>query len=142
MSDTPKTDALADKCRFFPVATERSNVIWDHARQLERELARLRAQVEAARTVIERGVDLVGDRLGEWEGVRAWLEQPASDYLTERQIRDDEATACMQACQDEVPRAVAHDPEEQKYADVLTKIYSYMASLLTAAIERRIAGRK
>jgi hypothetical protein len=41
----------------------------------------LRAQVEAARAIINRGVELMtAEQVGAWEGVRAWLEQDASDY--------------------------------------------------------------
>jgi len=41
----------------------------------------LQAQIEAARQVILRGVELLDDRVGEWEGARAWLEQDAADYF-------------------------------------------------------------
>ena len=41
----------------------------------------LRAQLEAARKIIERGVELMPlEQLGKWEGVRAWQESETEHY--------------------------------------------------------------
>jgi hypothetical protein len=56
------------------------------AKQLSRAellhtILRLKAQVEAARIIIMRANDLMTpDQVGQWEGVRSWLEQDETDY--------------------------------------------------------------
>ena len=46
-----------------------------------RKEKQLRYQVEAARDVINRAVDLMtSEQLGQWTGVRSWLEQSHEDY--------------------------------------------------------------
>jgi hypothetical protein len=48
------------------------------------EYKRLKAQVETAMEIIQRGVDLMTDeQLGKWKGVRSFLEQQTDDYLPE-----------------------------------------------------------
>lgn len=51
---------------------------------LRRENECLRRQVAAALVVIERGIDIVTDeQLGQWAGVRTWLEMETENYTGE-----------------------------------------------------------
>lgn len=53
----------------------------DSMRQLERETEALRNQVEAARSLIMHACDIMtSQQVGQWAGVRSWLEQDWSDY--------------------------------------------------------------
>lgn len=50
--------------------------------EIAAEITRLRQQVEAARLVILRGVNIMTtEQVGRWVGVRAWLEQDSDDYV-------------------------------------------------------------
>ena len=49
--------------------------------EIDAELKRLRNQVAAAMVVVNRGVELMPDELiGQWAGVRTFLEQDTADY--------------------------------------------------------------
>jgi len=51
---------------------------------LLRYTERLELQVQAARAVNLRGIELMdGEQVGQWDGVRLWLEQGPEDYRVE-----------------------------------------------------------
>ena len=51
------------------------------ADQKDEIIARLRKQVETAKIIVERGVELMTpQQIGRWHGVRAFLEQDEEDY--------------------------------------------------------------
>lgn len=60
--------------RFFGSTDERTKM-------LLKQITQLSLQVAAAETVILRGVALMdGHQIGQWDGVRAWLEQDTGEY--------------------------------------------------------------
>lgn len=55
--------------------------VMERAGAAERERDALRNRCQDAEEIILRGVELLGDRTGEWAGVRAWLEQDTQHYI-------------------------------------------------------------
>lgn len=67
-------------------------------RNLRDEVERYKNQDEVAKTIISAGVELMPcDKLGEWRGVRTYLEQTAEQYepfKTTSNARDNATPAC------------------------------------------------
>ena len=65
-------------------AEEKNKTLTAERDQLRAEVERLNARVQTGVDIVNAGVAIMTtEQVGQWAGVRSWLEQPTSDYFTD-----------------------------------------------------------